>query len=200
MERDSGDEEDDDFLSEENLKKLFIDVKDLIVALQDEGKAGKPKDGAPPTYRWPKLTPIATKYYELFKKKKTKIIPLTANASRDKQAILSCIIRSQKHMDMVNVLPSLMQHVRNKNVEKVFIINNDVTGGQRLLITNCYSFFSSRVVKQQGMRNGSIAIRVAYCLCHPSLRAAAMYWLANKKTRDDLDQPTGDLNELSEKP
>jgi hypothetical protein len=94
-------------------------------------------------------------------------------------------------VDACNVHPSLMNYVPDKNVEQVCIVGNDETGGQRVVIMACYSYFSSKVVKQQSQRNPSTAIRVVHCLCHPSVRRAAAYWLGKKKIHDDLDQVPG---------
>jgi len=190
------DEEDNetDFLSDEDMKKLILDVKDFIVPLQDPGKVGKQKKGGGAAeYQYPKLTALAKKYFDLFKK--TKLITLSTNATRDKKAILGCILKSRSHMDVFNVNPRLSQHIQGKNAEKIYVIGNDDTGGQKIFITACYSYFSSKVVKQQSLRNGSVAVRVAFCLCHPSLRAAALYWLENRKIRDDLDQAAGTTEE-----
>ncbi len=177
-------EEDDglDTLSDEDMDELFLDLKVLMPLLQDEGRQGKPKKDGSAIYEYPQLKKLAGLYYRKFEKKKKKI-PLTSNKARDMQVILSVIERTRKHWDRINVHPTLLQHIKNQNVEKVFIIGNDVTGGQRVPITG-------KMMKQQGQRDGSLAIRVVYCLCHHSLRDAAVYWLANRKVRGDLDLPS----------
>ena len=188
---DGNGDESNDPLSDENIKKMSVDLDVLMVLLQDEGKLGKPnkKDGTR-HYEYPQLKTLAGKYYDKFKEMKN-MFPFSANKSRETNAILVCLVNLRQHMDKHRVLPSLLAHLKNHTGEKVFVLNNDETGGQQPLITACHSHFSNRQVKQQGQRNGSVAIRVVYCLCHPSIRAAAAYFLANKKSRDDLDQATG---------
>lgn len=180
---DDDDDESTNPLSEDNIGSLFLEVETFMKALQDMGamKTKKSKQ----VYEYKGLKTLAGAFYN--KWKDSKLINMGENKSRTVNSILSVLLRMRNAMDVHEVLPSLQSYAL-PGKEQMFIIQNDDTGGQEQIISACVARFGKAKKKASEARNASIAVRLAACLCHPSIRAAAKNWLAKKKDRNALDQ------------
>ena len=174
---------DTDPLSPANFPKTILDIKSFMENLQDEGKMSK---GEPKEMVYPRVKKLAGLLHT--KWLKTNLIQFEANKSRAYKAVVGIIISLCLHMDLVSVLPALKIYASGKNAEKMYVLLNDDTGGQRKLVHAAIKFFHSKQNVTIGQRNPSLAVRVAWCICHDTVQKAAIYWRANKKTRSDLDQ------------
>ena len=173
--------EDRNPLSPGNLSRLFISTEEFVRGLQDDGKMSKRN-----IMQYPKCKKLALELYAHWKT--TGLMNLGANKSRDGAVILSKIIQQRKHIDKIGVLPQLLPFAGDWDSDKMYLISNDETGGQRALISLCAAHYGMQQKKQESQRTPSLAICVVYCLCHPSLRKAAIFYLANRKNRGAMDQ------------
>ena len=144
---------------------MILDIKSFMENLQDDGKMSK---GEPKEVVYPKVKKLAVLLHA--KWSKTNLIQFQTNKSKAYKAIVGIIVSLRLHMDLASVLPTLKIYASSKNAEKMYVLVNDDTGGQRKLILAVVKFFHSKQNVMVGQHNPSLAIRVAWCVCHNTLR------------------------------
>ena len=101
--------------------------------LQDVGNMSKTGEQV-----YPRVKKLASQLYE--KWLKTNLIKLDQNKARGCKTIVGVIVKLRKHMDLSCVLPCLKKYSAVKNAEKMYVLGNDFTGGQRQLISAVVAF------------------------------------------------------------
>ena len=178
-------DDDENPLSESNIVKLMVERAQFVTLLQDDGKMNMKK--SPPVMEYKHIRKLANALYNKFQS--SKLVDLPENKNRTVKTMLSVLIQLRNHMDVHEVLPEIRAHLPSSTTnEKMYIIDNNVSGGQERFVSMCVSKFGAAKKSRQTQRNPSLAVRVVISLCHPSVRGGVVHWLTNKKIRGDLDQ------------
>lgn len=169
-------------LSETNLPKIMVDTALFVEKLQDDGVMNTNK--SPPVMEHKDMMKLATALYNKFKN--SKLIDIPKNKSRTIKTMLSVLVHLRNHMDVHEVLPELSAHLPSSSTkEKMYIIDNNASGGQERYVSNLVARFGKS--KPASQRNSSLAVRVVICLCHPSVRGGVVHYLKGRKNREELD-------------
>ena len=157
-------DDDDNPLSESNIVKLMVERAQFVTLLQDDGKMNTKK--SPPVMEYKDIRKLANALYNKFQS--SKLVDLSENKSRTVKTMLSVLIHLRNHMDVHEVLPEIRAHLPLSSTtnEKMYIIDNNVSGGQERFVSMCVSKFGAAKKSKQTQRNPSLAVRVVISLCN----------------------------------
>ena len=184
--KDNGEEseiDDDNLLSDRNMRKMMIPTHEFMAAIQDPGKTVRNNKTGIPESKYSQIDKIAKQLWSNVKP----VIKSSENTTRASRKISNCIVLKRQDTDVSLVVRSLHKYAK-QGEEKMFVCNNDDDGGQGVIITMIVGQFKNKISVQKSKRDVSLAVRLCAVLCHPDNREAAKHFLSGKKHRGDMDQ------------